>query len=116
MQKRLTLIKLQIAKENIKDIIKIGHKFLIIKILIIGGSGYGKTIGLFNLMIRQPDVRKIYLFAKDPYKAKYRLLINNCKGVGLQEYNDYKAFIEYSTDVDDMKILKNSIQIRNAKY
>ena len=32
------------------------------RILIIGGSGSGKTS-------QQPDIDKIYLFAKDPYEA-----------------------------------------------
>ena len=41
------------------------------RILIIGGSGSGKTNSLFNLIIDQPDIDKIYLYAKDPYEAKY---------------------------------------------
>ena len=31
--------------------------------LIIGGSGSGKTNSLFNLIIHQPDIDKIYLYA-----------------------------------------------------
>ena len=46
------------------------------KILIIGGSGFGKTISLFNLTSYQPDIKETYLYAKDPYKAKYQFLIN----------------------------------------
>ena len=46
------------------------------RILIIGGSGSGKTNSLFNLINQQPDIDKIYLYAKDPYEAKYQLLIN----------------------------------------
>ena len=46
------------------------------RILIIGGSGFGKTNSLFNLINHQPDIDKIYLYAKDPYKAKYKFLIN----------------------------------------
>ena len=41
------------------------------KILIIGGSGSGKTNALLNLINNQLDVDKIYLCAKDSYKAKY---------------------------------------------
>ena len=41
------------------------------KISIIGGSGSGKTISLFNLIIHQPDIDKIYLNAKDPYEAMH---------------------------------------------
>ena len=36
------------------------------RILITGGSGYGKIISLFNLTSQQPDIDKIYLYAKDP--------------------------------------------------
>ena len=39
--------------------------------LIIGGSGSGKTNLLLNLIENQPDIYKIYLYAKDPYEAKY---------------------------------------------
>ena len=46
------------------------------RILIIGSSGSGKTNSLFNLINQQPDIDKIYLYAKDPYKAKYKFLIN----------------------------------------
>ena len=41
------------------------------RILIIGGSGYGKTNLLLNLIENQPDIDKIYLYAKDPYESKY---------------------------------------------
>ena len=46
------------------------------KILIVGGSGSGKTNALLNLINHEPDIDKIYLYAKDPYEAKYQLLIN----------------------------------------
>ena len=42
------------------------------KILIVGGSGSGKTNALLNLINNQPDIDKIYLYAKDPYEAKYQ--------------------------------------------
>ena len=34
-------------------------------ILIIGGSGSGKTNTLLSLINNQPDIDKIYLYAKD---------------------------------------------------
>ena len=43
--------------------------------LIIGGSGSGKTNLLLNLIEDQTDIDKIYLDAKDPYEAKYQCLI-----------------------------------------
>ena len=42
------------------------------RILIVGGSGSGKTNTLFNLINNQPDIDKIYLYAKDPYETKYQ--------------------------------------------
>ena len=35
------------------------------RILIIGGSGSGKTNTLLNLINKQNDIDKIYLYAKD---------------------------------------------------
>ena len=72
------------------------------RILIIGGSGSGKTNTLLNLINNQPDIDKIYLYAKDPYEAKYQYLINIREKVGLKHFNDPKAFIEYSNDVQDV--------------
>ena len=40
------------------------------RIPIIGGSGSGKTNELLNLINNQPDIDKIYLYAKDPYEKK----------------------------------------------
>ena len=72
------------------------------RILIIGGSGSGKTNILLNLVENQPDIDKIYLYAEDPYEAKYQYLINKREGVGIDHFNDPKAFIEYSNDMHDM--------------
>ena len=40
-------------------------------ILIIGGSGSEKTNALLNLINNQLNIDKRYLYAKDPYEAKY---------------------------------------------
>ena len=72
------------------------------RILIIGGSGSGKTNALLNLINNQPDLDKIYLYAKDPYEAKYQYLINKREKVGLNDFDDHKAFIEYSNDTQDV--------------
>ena len=69
------------------------------RILIIGGSESGKTNALLNLINNQPDIDKIYLYAKDPYKDKYQFLI---KERGLKHFNDPKAVIEYSNDMHDV--------------
>ena len=69
------------------------------RILVIGGSGSGKTKALLNLIDHQPNIDKIYLHAKDPYEAKYQYLINNREDVRKRHLNDPKAFIEYSNDI-----------------
>ena len=68
----------------------------------MGGSGSGKTNALLNLIGDQPDIDKIYLYAKDPYEAKYQYLIKKREKVGLHHYDDPKAFIEYSNDMQDV--------------
>ena len=42
------------------------------------------------------------MYAKDPYEAKYQYLINKREGVGINHFNDPKAFIEYSNDMQDV--------------
>ena len=85
--------------------------------LIIGDSASGKANSLFNLIRRQPDIDKIYLYAKDLYEAKYQFLINKSGSAGLKAFNDSKALIEYSNDMMIfIEILKNIIQIIHVKY
>ena len=72
------------------------------RILIIGGSGSGKTNALLNLINKQSDTDKIYLYAKDLYEAKFQYLIDKRKNTGLKHFNDLKAFIEYSNDIQDV--------------
>ena len=72
------------------------------RILIVGGSGSGKANALLNLINNQPDIDKIYLYAKDPYEAKYKYLINKREKVGLDHFKDPRAFIEYSNDMQDV--------------
>ena len=84
-------------------ITKYGHIFQTIhRELIIGGSGSGKTNALLSLIENQPDIDKIYLYAKDPYECKYQYLINKREGVGINRFKDLKAFIEYSNDMGDV--------------
>ena len=72
------------------------------RILIAAGSGTGKTNALLNLINNQSDIDKIYLYAKDPYEKKYQYLINKREKVGLNHFNDPKAFMEYSNDMQDV--------------
>ena len=72
------------------------------RILIIGSSGSGKTNALLNVINNQPDIDKIYLYAKDPHEKKYQYLINKREEVGLDHFNNTKTFIEYSNDMRDV--------------
>ena len=71
------------------------------RILITGSSGSGKTNALLNLIENQPDIDKIYLYAKDPYEAKYQYLIKIREKVGIDHQDDLRACIEYSNNVHD---------------
>ena len=56
---------------------------------------------------------EIYLYAKDPYEAKYQFLIDKRKSTGLKHFNDPKAFIEYSNDMQD--VYKNIEEYNTSK-
>ena len=87
------------------------------RILIIGGSGSRKTNALLNLINNQPGIDKIYLYVKDPYEKKYQYLINKRETVGLNHFEDPKAFMEYSNDMPDVyKNIENYNPIKNVKY
>ena len=96
-----------IANENNKDHNKKrsyipDHPY---RMLIVEGSGSGKTNSLFNLMNEQDSdnlIDKIYLYAKDLSEGKYQFLIKKREDVGIKHLNDPKAFIEYSAYMDDI--------------
>ena len=67
-----------------------------------GGSGYRKTKALLTLINHEPDIDKINLYAKDPYQAKYQLLIYKRESMALNYLNDSKSFTEYLNDMDDI--------------
>ena len=81
------------------------------RILIIGGSGSGKTNALLNLINDQPDIDKIYLYAKDPCEDKYQFLIKKTESIGLKHFNDPKSFIEYSNDMYDVYKNNNNFNL-----
>ena len=56
------------------------------RILIIGGSGSGRTSMLLNLIKnKRSDTDKINLFVKDPFKSTYQLLINGRQKLGIKK-------------------------------
>ena len=72
------------------------------RILIIGGSGSGKTNALINLINEQNDIDKIYLYAKDLSELKYEYLIKKREDVGIRHVNNSNAFIECSGTMNDV--------------
>ena len=42
------------------------------------------------------------MYVKDPYEKKYQYLINKHEKVGLNHFNNPKAFMEYSNDMQDV--------------
>ena len=87
------------------------------RILMIGSLGSGKTNALSNSINNQRDIDKIYLYAKDPYEAKYQFLIIKRESTGLKHFNDYKAFIEYSNYMHDVyKNINECNPDKNVKY
>ena len=71
-------------------------------VLITWGYDYEETSALLNLINNERDIDKIYLYAKDMYKAKYELVINKRENAGWKYFNDSKAFVEYSNDMYDI--------------
>ena len=69
--------------------------------ILIRGSGSGKKNTLLNLINNQPDIDKICLYAKDLYEPNYQFLTNKRERIGLKDFNDPKAFIEYLNDMHD---------------
>ena len=83
------------------------------RILTIGSSISGKTNGRLNLTNQNPDIDIVILYAKDPCKTKYQLLISKRERTGLKYLNDSKAFTDYSSDMDD--IYKNIEEYNSSK-
>ena len=52
------------------------------------------------MLNHEPDIDKTC--DKDPYEAKYKLLINKKESTNLKFLNDSKAFIAFSKDMDDI--------------
>ena len=72
------------------------------RILIIGGSGSGKTNALLNLINKQNDIDKIYLYAKDLSESKNEYLIKKREDAGIKHVNNPNAFIKCSNMMDDV--------------
>ena len=72
------------------------------RLLIIRGSGSGKTNTLLNLINEQHDIDKIYLYTRDLNEPKYEILIKKYKDAEIKHLNDPNAFIECSNMMNDV--------------
>ena len=72
------------------------------RIIIIGGSGSGKTNALINLINEQKDIDQIYLYARDLGEPKYEYFIKKRKDAEIKHVNNPNAFIECSNTMDDV--------------
>ena len=72
------------------------------RMLIVGPSGSGKTNTLLHLIDKLHPIDKIYLYAKDTDEDKYQYLINKREQAGIKNLNDPHAFLEYSSDMNDV--------------
>ena len=70
-----------VTKENIKEHNPNWPQFSDhpYRILIVWGLDLEKKNSLFNQINQQPGIDKIYLYAKDPYKANIIFLLTNKK-------------------------------------
>ena len=100
LSKYIWLILMIIQMKTKQKLIQSGHiPDHPYRIFVIGGSGSGKRNALLILINNQPNIDKIYLYAKDPYEAKYQFLINKRQSTGLKYFHDPKVFTEYSIDM-----------------
>ena len=69
--------------------------------VIVERFGSRKTNALLNLINHEPDIDKSFLYTKDPNEAKYKLITER-ESTSIKYLNDFKAFIKYSNDMDDV--------------
>ena len=72
------------------------------RIIIIAGSGSGKTNALINLINEQNDIDKIFLYARDLSESKYEYLIKKREDVGIKYANNQNALINCANTMDDV--------------
>ena len=71
-------------------------------ILIIGGSGSEKINVLLNLVKhQQPNIDKIYVYAKDSFESKYQLLINGREKLGTENLKNAQTIDNIYENLED---------------
>ena len=93
------------TEDNLKWAYIPNHPYLILT---------GKANALLNLIHSQPYIDETYLYAKDPYEAKYQCLINKSEGTGLKRFIRLKFSLNTQMICKMfIKILMNTIFVRN---
>ena len=64
------------------------------RVIIIAGSGSGKTNSLINLINEENDIDKTYLYARDLSEPKYEYMIKKREDAGIKHVNNPNAFME----------------------
>ena len=72
------------------------------RIIIIGGSGSGKTNALINLINEQNDIDKICLYPRDLREPKYEYLIKKCDDAGIKHLIIQMYLSSISNTMDDV--------------
>ena len=72
-----------------------------------------QTHYFISIISHQPYIDKIYLYGKDLHETKYQVLVDKMKSTGIKHFNDSKAFIEHTKDMDD--IYKSTEQYNSNK-
>ena len=72
------------------------------RMLIIGPLGSGKTNTLLHLIDKFHPIDKIHLYAKDTDEEKYQYLINKREQAAIKNLNNPHAFIDYSSNMNDV--------------
>ena len=69
-----------ITKKKLKNITNLATNWWLSlhRLLIVGRLDLGNN-SIFSIVSHQSNIDKTYLDAKDPYEAKYQLLINKSK-------------------------------------
>ena len=70
------------------------------RIIIVGGSGSGKTNELISLINEQNGIDKIYLYVRDLSEPKYEYWIK--KRAGIKDLNNPSSFVECLSSMDDV--------------
>ena len=72
------------------------------RIWIIRWSGSRYANSLFNLIGQQPDIDKMYWYAKYSYEVKYQFLINKRESTSSKHFKDSKVFIKFFNNMDNI--------------